>query len=225
MVMALAGYPLTINAYSERGLPAAQTQLRLLGIFIILILLPEAIGIVMTGPLLVNIFLGEEFRPLTLSLLPLLIGATFFKALMLYMNYGYVLAGRTSLTLLSIAIAALVDIVLNLLLLPGYGAWGSAIAAFIGFGAGFAIAVIKMRGVFPFPLPDPGILAAGLTGAAVMAAWLGPFHHVTTWSAALYVIPIAILFYFCAVFMTLLLLGRKPLDLLKTLWNQDTGIA
>jgi O-antigen/teichoic acid export membrane protein len=223
MVMALAGYPLTIGAYSERGVPAAQTQLRQLGSFIILILLPEAVGIVMTGPLLVNIFLGPEFRPLTLALLPFLIGATFLKALMLYINYGYVLASRTDITLLSMASAAVVDIVLNLILIPGYGAWGAAIAALIAFGAGFAIAAMKMRRVFPFPLPDPAILTAGLIGAAVMAAWLWPYHQITAWSSALYVIPIAILLYFSAVFVVLLLLGRKPLGLLHELWQQETG--
>jgi O-antigen/teichoic acid export membrane protein len=224
LVMALAGYPLTIGAYSERGVPAAQTQLRLLGTFIILIVLPEAVGVVMTGPLLVNIFLGEEFRPLTLSLLPILISATFLKALMLYMNYGYVLAGRTGLTLLAMASAAAVDIALNVILIPHYGAVGAAAAALIGFGAGFAISVIKMRGVFPFPLPDPAILSGGLIGAAAMAAWLWPFHHVTAWSAAFYVIPVAIVVYFGAVFLFLHFTGRKPLELLRGLWQSETNI-
>ena len=81
-VMALAGVPLTMSAYSDRGVRAAQAQLRMLGTFLILTVLPEAVGIVMTGPLLTNIFLGADFRPLTLSLLPLLVGATFFKALL-----------------------------------------------------------------------------------------------------------------------------------------------
>jgi O-antigen/teichoic acid export membrane protein len=221
-VMALAGVPLTLNAFAERGVPAAQAQLRLLGVFMILIVFPEAVGIVMTGPLLVNIFLGPEFRLLTLSLLPLLVSATFLKALMLYMNYGYVLAGRTGLSLLSMATAAVVDIVLNLLLIPGYGAWGAAIAALIGFGAGFAIAVIKMGRVFPFPLPDPAIFSGGLIGAAAMAAWLWPFHYVTAWNAAIYVIPVAIAVYFGAMFLFLHLIGRKPLELMRGLWSSGS---
>jgi O-antigen/teichoic acid export membrane protein len=219
-VMLLAGYPLTISAYAERGAQAAQTQLRLLGSFIILIILPEAVGIVMTGPLLVNIFLGEEFRPLALSLLPLLVGATFFKALMYYVNYGYVVASRTHLTLLSIGTAAILDLVLNVILSPRYGAWGAAIAGLLGFGAGFAIAVLKMRRVFAFPLPDRAILAAGMVA---MAAWLLPFYHVTAWSAALYVIPVAILVYFGAVFLFLHLTGRKPIDLMRGLWSGNAG--
>ena len=222
-VMLLAGYPLTISAYAERGAQAAQTQLRLLGTFIILIVLPEAVGIVMTGPLLVNIFLGAEFRPLTLSLLPILVGATFLKVLMYYMNYGYVLASRTNLTLLSMGTAAALDLILNIILIPRYGAWGAAIAALIGFGAGFAIAVMKMRRVFPFPLPDPAILAAGLLGVAVMAAWLVPFHQVTALGAALYVIPVAILIYFGTVFLFLRLTGRKPLDLMRGLWSGEAS--
>ena len=218
-VMTLAGLPLTISAYSNRGTPAAQAQLRLLGAFVILIMLPEAVGIVMTGPLLVNIFLGAEFRPMTLSLLPILVGATFFKALIAYMNYGYFLAARTGITLLSMAAAAAVDLALNLILIPYYGAWGAAIAALIGFGTGFAIAVIKMGRVFPFPLPDPAILAAGLLSVAVMAAWLLPFYHVTAWSAVLYVIPVAILINFSTIFLVLHVTGRRPLDLVRGLWK------
>jgi O-antigen/teichoic acid export membrane protein len=218
-VMALAGVPLTISAFSERGVPAAQAQLRMLGAFIILIVLPEAIGIVMTGPLLVNIFLGPEFRSLALSLLPILVSATFLKALMLYMNYGYILGARTDLTLLSMAVAATIDLTLNVILIPHYGAWGAAIAALIGFGTGFAIAVLKMGRVFPFPLPEPTILAAGLLGAVAMAAWLLPFYQVTAWSAALYVIPVAILIYFGSAFLFLHLTGRKPLEVMRQLQN------
>jgi O-antigen/teichoic acid export membrane protein len=222
-VMALAGIPLTIGAYAEKGEQAAQGQLRLLGVFIILILLPEAVGIVMTGPLLVNIFLGAEFRPLTLTLLPMLVSATFLKALMIYINYGYILSGRTDLTLLSIAATAGINLVLNLILIPRYGPAGAAMAALIGFGAGFAITMMKMRRVFPLPLPDPAILSGGLLGAAAMAVWLLPFHHVTAWSTALYVIPVAILIYFGAVFLFLHFTRRKPLDLLRDMWNSDGG--
>jgi O-antigen/teichoic acid export membrane protein len=121
------------------------------------------------------------------------------------------------------ATAAAVDIVLNFLLIPGYGAMGAAIAALVGFGAGFAIAVIKMGRVFPFPSPDPAILAGGLIGAAVMAAWLWPFHNVIAWSAALYVIPVAILIYFGSVFLVLHFTGRKPLELVRGLWHGETG--
>jgi O-antigen/teichoic acid export membrane protein len=220
-VMALAGVPLTISAYSERGTQAAQAQLRLLGAFIILIVLPEAVGIVMTGPLLVNIFLGTEFRPLALSLLPILVSATFLKALMLYLNYGFVLGARTDLTLLSMASAAAINLILNVILIPHYGAWGSAVAAVIGFGAGLAITAIKIGRAFPFPLPDPAILAGGLLGVAAMAGWLLPFHHVTAWSVAFYVIPVAILVYFGTVFLFLHLTGRKPLELMRGLWNGE----
>src|ERR1035437_4369636 len=220
-VMALAGVPLTISAYSERGTQAAQAQLRLLGAFIILIVLPEAVGIVMTGPLLVNIFLGTEFRPLALSLVPILVSATFLKALMLYLNYGFVLGARTDLTLLSMASAAAINLILNVILIPHYGAWGSAVAAVIGFGAGLAITAIKIGRAFPFPLPDPAILAGGLLGVAAMAGWLLPFHHVTAWSAAFYVTPVAILVYFGTVFLFLHLTGRQPLELMRGLWNGE----
>ncbi len=46
----------------------------------------------------------------------------------------------------------------------------------------------------------------------------------TVWSAALYVIPVAILVYFGAVFLFLHLTGRKPVDLLRGLWSGNAGI-
>jgi O-antigen/teichoic acid export membrane protein len=218
LVMQLAGYPLAISAFAERGVEAAQTQLRLLGSFIILIVLPEAVGIVMTGPFLANIFLGAEFRPLTVSLLPILVGATLLKSLLVYVNYGNYLGGRTDLTLLSMAVAAIADLALNVMLIPRYGPAGAAVAALIGFGAGLAIAVMKMRRVFPFPLPDPAILAAGLLGVAAMAAWLLPFYGTMAWSVALYVVPVAIRIYLGSGFLFIHHTGREPLALLRGLW-------
>ena len=58
-----------------------------------------------------------------------------------------------------------------------------------------------------------------LVGVAAMTAWLWPFHHVTEWSSAFYVIPIAMVIYFGSVFLFLHFTGRKPLDLVRGLWN------
>ena len=219
MVMQLAGYPLTIAALSERGPQAARQQLLQVGAFIVLLILPEAVGIVMTGPLLTSIFIGPSFRPLSMSLLPLLVSATLLKVLMIYLCYRYFLSGRTHLTLASYLTAAVVDILLNLILLPHYGAWGAGIAALAGFGAGFATAVIATRGVFSFPLPAPAIVAAGLAGVAAMTAWLWPFRETTVWTSALYIIPVAVLIYFGALFLFLHLAGQNPLGLLRDWWS------
>lgn len=224
-VLQLAGYPLTISALIERGMQAAQAQLRAVGAFMVLIMLPEAIGIVMIGPLLANIFLGAEYRPLTLTLLPILVSATMFKALIGYLNYGYFLAARTDLTLLSIAVAAAVGLTLNLILIPNYGPWGAAIASLIGSGSGFVVAALKMRGVFAFPLPDPIIVLAGLCGVGAMVLWLVPFYGITAVHTACYVVPIAAAINFGVVFLILHLTGRKPLNLVRGLWVSRSGSA
>jgi O-antigen/teichoic acid export membrane protein len=219
-VLQLAGYPLAVNALDTHGIHAAQTQLRQLGAFIILLVLPEAVGIIMTGPLLATIFLGEEFRPLTVSLLPVLVAATFLKVAMIYLTYGYFLSARTHLTLISFAAAAVADIVFNLVLLPHYGTLGAAVAALIGFGAGFAVSAVNLRGVFSFPLPAPSILVAALAGIVTMAAWLYEFRETTAWTLALYIIPIAVAIYFGSVALVLRISGRDPLLLMRALWTK-----
>ena len=92
-------------------------------------------------------------------------------------------------------------------------------ASLLGFGAGFAVAIVKMRGVFAFPPPDAGLLIGGLLGVAAMTGFLVPFHGMPAWIAALYVIPLAILIYFGVVFLFLHFSGRQPFGLLRSLWT------
>ena len=218
-VMQLAGVPLTVGALTERGAQAAQEQLRLLGVFIILIVLPEAVGIVMTGTAA-----GEYFSRRGISAahavaaadtgrrdLPQIAHA--LRKLRLFPRRAHgsdaAVAGRRRGH--RYRAQSHPD--------PAMGPGARPSAALVGFGAGLAIAAMMMPRVFRFPLPDPALFAAGLIGAAAMAAWLWPFHHMTEWSSALYVIPIAILIYFGAVFLFLHFTGRKPLDLVRGLWN------
>ena len=224
-VIQLAAYPLTISALTERGTQAAQQQLRAVGAFMALIMLPEAVGMVMIAPLLAEIFLGAEYRPLTLLLLPLLVCATMLKALIAYLNYGFFLAARTDITLIAIAAAAAVNLALNLVLIPRYGPWGAAIASLAGFGAGFVVAAIKMKGVFAFPLPDPVVLLAAIFGVGAMTLWLWPFYGATALSAAFYIVPVAILIDFGVVLLVLYVTGRKPFVLLRGLWSEQTKRA
>lgn len=225
MVMQLAGYPLTITALSERGAQAAQEQLRAVGSFMLLIMLPEAVGLVMIGPLLVGVFLGAEYRPLALALLPILVTATVLKSLISYLSYGFFLASRTGVTLITIAAAAAVDLVLNFVLIPHYGPWGAAIASLAGFGAGFVVAAAMMRKVFAFPLPDPMIVLAALAGVGAMTLWLLPFYGTTVLASAFYIVPVAILIDFAAVFLVLYASGRKPLALIRSLWGEQARRA
>jgi O-antigen/teichoic acid export membrane protein len=142
---------------------------------------------------------------------------------MAYMNYGYVLIARTNLVLFSIVVAAAANLILNLVLIPRYGAWGAAVASLLGFGAGFVVAAVKMPRVFSFPLPDPPMLLAAALGLIVMTAWLIPFYHVTIWFSALYVIPVAIVLFLGGAFLVLQVTGRNPTKLLRGLWREGTG--
>jgi len=217
MVMMLAGYPLTISAYAKSGAEAARAELRRLGTFIVLVLLPASVGLVLVGPLLVNIFLGEAFRPLALSLLPLLSAALFVKSLIYYLNYGYLIAMRSDRALLPMAAAASCNLAFNLVLIPRYGALGAAIAALAAFLIGFVVSIVGLRPVFRMPSPDPAVLASALLGTAAMVAWLWPFYTTTHWTALLYVLPVAIVIYGSVVLLVLQVTGREPMQTMRQL--------
>lgn len=215
MVMLLAGYPLTISAYTASGVDAARVELRRLSGFVVLILFPATVGIVLVGPLLINIFLGEAFRPLALLLLPILSVANFMKSVLWYTNYGYVLALRSDLTLLLMAVTTAVNLALNLVLIPRYGATGSALAALVSFSVGAVASIATLRRVFPMPWPDPALIVSAMAGVCAMTPWLWLFYGATHWTAILYVIPVAVLLYGAAVLLVMQISGRKPLELLR----------
>jgi hypothetical protein len=58
-----------------------------------------------------------------------------------------------------------------------------------------------------------------------MALWLAPFNQATAWTSALYVIPVAVLIYFGSVFLVLHVAGRKPLELARGLWSEQSKRA
>jgi O-antigen/teichoic acid export membrane protein len=221
-VITLAGYPLAVRAYNDGGVGAARSQLRLVGGLMLLVLIPATIGVVLIGPMLVGIFLGPEFRSLALSLLPMLAAAIFVKTLIVYTNYGYHLASRPNLLLLSMSAVAASNFVLNVLLIPRLGPLGSAAAALAAFCIGLIVSIVVVRRAFPMPRPDPIVVAAALSGVIAMTAWLGLFYEATDWISALYVIPGAVLVYSAVAGIILHRAGRGPFTLVRE-WQVARG--
>ena len=194
-VVILAGDPLVMNAYAKGGAEAARPPLRQLGGILIALTLPALVGLVLAGPLLVNLLMGEIYRPTALALLPVLALAFFISGLTTYPAYACKLTARTDLFLMSIAIAATANLVLNVCLIPHYGAMGAALSYLLSCSIRLMVLVIVAKRLFPLPLPQPVIMLAALLGTAMMAAWLWPFYDSTSWIAACYVIPGAVVVY------------------------------
>ena len=129
-------------------------------LLITVITIPPAMAI---GAVLLPVVFGEEFRASIVPFLVLAPGAIGFLVMRVFSSamMGAALPGRSSIP----AIVALVTgVVLDLLLMPPYGATGAAIASTAAFAAGGLAAIVLYRGADRFALRElaPGRVDARL---------------------------------------------------------------
>ena len=116
-----------------------------------LLAIPAAFGMSMLGPRLMHVFATEEFVkgwvviPLVTSGLILYIGFGFLE-------YFLILAHDTISLLRITAIAACVNLLLNLLLVPSFSIIGAAVSTAFTFGLQAALVVQRARNHLPFKM-------------------------------------------------------------------------
>ncbi|MCI9141341.1 MAG: oligosaccharide flippase family protein [Lachnospiraceae bacterium] len=79
----------------------------------------------------------------------ILICAYFINALSTFLGTIYTTSQKTKMLLLSSLIAAIINIVMNLLLIPIFGAFGAAIATLASYGVVFVVRIYDTRKIIP----------------------------------------------------------------------------
>lgn len=136
--------------------------------------LPMAVGLIILATPVTEIFCGPEFEP---SIIVLILNAPVMVFLGLTNVMGFQILypmDKVNLVILSVSVAAIVNIVLNIFLIPPYGATGAAIATlFAEFGVLVTQAIIG-RKYYPFRIRDffkfSYWSATAIMAAAVIAA-------------------------------------------------------
>ena len=84
--------------------------------------------------------------------MPVLLVATVFSSLVTFIGTIYAVKKRTSMSLVTAAFGAILNIVLNLAMIPSMGAQGAGIATAISYFAVFAFRAIHSKRFMPFDL-------------------------------------------------------------------------
>ena len=82
--------------------------------------------------------------------IPLLSAATIFTALDTFLGSVYYTCQRTMYSLWTALVGAVLNIVLNILLIPPYGAMGAAVATFVSYYGVFFVRLYTIRRMIPF---------------------------------------------------------------------------
>lgn len=132
-----AGGPAMVHALEHDGVDGlkkvACLQLRTMAF----VLFPAVGGLIMVAPALGTLLIGEGLRQQALLVTPLIsLGALFSGLNTYYFLQAFTLAKRTRLLIVAMAIPAVSNVVLNILLIPVMGLMGAALASCISFGLG-----------------------------------------------------------------------------------------
>lgn len=131
----LAAYPLVIRALEQQGKVQAEARLREYGLVLLGVSLPALLGLLAIADAFVPLIVGAEFVEVTLALLPWLGVAIWANCVYLfYVSLAFQLAERTGDALKVVAGAVVLNLGLNLLLIPAFGVWGAAFASLLAYG-------------------------------------------------------------------------------------------
>ncbi|CAG9621410.1 oligosaccharide flippase family protein [Sutcliffiella rhizosphaerae] len=180
MIINLAAFPIAVKVMEEKGELAAYEQVKKNTSLIFLIAIPAVTGFILISQNITNVFLGESFREEALSLIPYIAIGALLKGFKLYsVDIMFHLKQRTSLQIYPVVGAAILNVVLNFLLIPKYGIEGAAMGTVIAYAFAVAISWIIVHiqiSPLPFPLKD---FISVLTASCIMALALWPFHQQT----------------------------------------------
>jgi O-antigen/teichoic acid export membrane protein len=194
-------YSMAVRTLEFHSTTATKSQLAQNFIVLIAIVLPSAAGIVALSDNLAHVIVGQYYWKTVVSLAPWLSAAAVVGTIRaFYIDIAFQLANRTLLLVFFTLLALVVNLTLNIWLIPLLGVLGAAIASFFALLSSSVAATIYSRFVFPLPLPIIDT-AKVLTSTAFMffvvrqlELWSGPW-------ALLWQITIG-----CAVYTSLLVI-------------------
>ena len=169
-----AAYPLAVKAMEHGGEAQARKQLAHNGELIVAAALAGAVGLVVLAPAILTLFIGEAFRPGAAAILPMIAAASALSGIKAYhFDIAFHLGKRSHTLVWIAALAAVINVILNLLLIPLLGIAGAAWATLIAYSAALLASALIGRRLYGMP-PVPPILGKGVVvaGFAAVAMWL-----------------------------------------------------
>lgn len=172
--LAMAGLPLMIAALEQEGRDAAVEVARRNAETIVLVAFPAAVGLAVVASPLASVLVGAEFREAAGTLVPWIVAAALMNGIMAhYVHNAFILSRRTDLMAWMAAPPTVLNILLNILLIPRMGLPGAVVATVISYAIALVLATVVGRRFFPIPLVPAtalrGAVAAGIMGIAVWA--------------------------------------------------------
>lgn len=218
-VLMLAAYPIIISTWEEKGKQMTQQLIKELSRYFFILCIPAFIGLSILSKDVFTLFMGKDFVE-SFRLVPLFAFCSLLMGLFQYLGKGFEIYKKTSLLAVTFLIAGLVNVALNILLIPSYGYMGAGIAKAISYAILLALGVGITYSFMPWLAPLKS-LSKVVFSAALMGAVLFFLKQFLTVSLANLIILIAV---GAGIYSALLLLFREikksETDFLKSYYRR-----
>ncbi|MFC5133766.1 MULTISPECIES: lipopolysaccharide biosynthesis protein [Haloferacaceae] len=131
-LISLATYPRVVSVFETKGRKEAAKSFETVIRLFILLCVPAAVGLIAIGPDLVQIYVEQEYYD-TIVIIPWIVLGSLFYGLGQILTYPIQLEEKTRLLMTALLFSALVNIILNFMLIPELEIQGAAIATFISY--------------------------------------------------------------------------------------------
>jgi O-antigen/teichoic acid export membrane protein len=122
-----ATFPLVVQVLEHQGKEAARIQAGRNGIALLAVALPACVGLAFTADYVAHTLVGPAFRQGVAALLPIMSLTALARGVRShFIDHAFHLSGRPMMMLWSYGPATIVNIALNLYVIPRYGMFGAA---------------------------------------------------------------------------------------------------
>jgi O-antigen/teichoic acid export membrane protein len=183
-----ATFPLVVQVLENQGREAARLQAGRNGIALLLVTLPACAGLALTADYIAASLVGPAFRSGVAALLPIMGFTALARGLRAhFIDHAFHLSGRPLLMLWTYGPATVMNIALNIYVVPRYGMMGAAWTALFCQGSTIIGGWFLGTSLFPVWLPIRQVIACILAIVPMTVAlllirfplnWIGLFEAV-----------------------------------------------
>lgn len=154
LVIHQGALPLAIRAYERGGSESARAAMRRIFAILLVTSAPLSAMLCLLAPEIVDIMLGSTYRGPAAAILPwLVVGGWLAGFRAYYVDISFQLAQQTSQQAGVMAGAAALNVLINLALIPQYGALGAALGSVVAYGAAIGAGIYLAPSETRPPIP------------------------------------------------------------------------
>ncbi|WP_368503227.1 oligosaccharide flippase family protein [Alkalihalophilus sp. As8PL] len=202
MVVNLAALPIAMKVMEEKGEKASYQQVKRNTSLIFFISIPAALGVWLLSDNLVYLLLGEQYRQAARLLIPYIVVIALLRGFKLYcIDIMFYLKKKTSLQVIPVVVAGVLNIVLNFVLIPVMGLEGAAIATVASYVTAILLSWMLVHiQIHPIPIPI-GDLIKIVSAGLIMGLCLWPIRDHLGVISLIYQVTLGVLTYGIAAYV------------------------